>query len=105
VVPLEKLQDYVLNPDHPIGQNKARVFKSMLGIERKHSEALAEIIKASLPRAAAKEGEKTQYGQSWETYHEIIGTNGKSAIVTVAWMFLKYATRDTQIDNLLHRGG
>jgi hypothetical protein len=55
VVPKEKPHDYVLNPDHPQGRHKARVFKSMLGIERQHAEVLAEIIIASLSRAAAQQ--------------------------------------------------
>jgi hypothetical protein len=31
VIPREKLEGYVLNPMHPVGKNKAIVFKSALG--------------------------------------------------------------------------
>src|SRR5262249_39406349 len=31
-IPMEKLTDYCLNPDHPRGRDKARVFAALLGI-------------------------------------------------------------------------
>jgi hypothetical protein len=86
-ITIEKLQDYVLNPDHPIGHNKARVFKSVLGIERKHALAFAEIIIGTLDRAHAIKNEESSYGSRWETHHEIFAPNGRSAIVSVAWLF------------------
>lgn len=87
IVQREKLYDYVLNPDHPLGKHKARVFKSLLAIERGNAEVLADVIKGSLFRAAAIQGASNQYGESWKTYHDILGVNGKSAIVTVSWIF------------------
>ena len=87
LIPIEKLRDYVLNPDHPVGRNKARVFKSVLGMERKHAFALAEIIRDTLGRAPAVEEPKTSYGTPWLTYHEIIGLQGLPAIVSVVWFF------------------
>lgn len=77
----------MLNPDHPVGRNKARVFKSMLGLERRHAVALAEIIKDTLSRAAAIKNEESAYGTHWESHHEVIGFDGRSAIVSVAWLF------------------
>jgi filamentous hemagglutinin len=87
VIAIEKLRDYVLNPDHPKGQNKARVFKAVLGVERKHATVFAEIIKETLVRAPATKNEDSDYGSRWVTHHEIIGINGRSAIITVAWLF------------------
>ena len=84
----EKLYEYVLNPEHPEGRHKARVFASVLGIERRHADVLAQIIIASLPRAAAGRRQDDEYGQSWTTYHEIVGLNAKTAIITVAWKIL-----------------
>jgi hypothetical protein len=80
----DKLYEYALNPDHPSGRHKARVFSSALGIERWHADVLVEILRASLSRALAQQGPKTGYGDSWVTYHEVVGLNGKAAIVTVA---------------------
>jgi hypothetical protein len=84
---IEKFRDYILNMDHPQGRHKAIVFKRMLSIERHHADVLAEIIRGTLGRASAQKGQADEYGERWATYHEIIGLNGQSAIVTVAWMF------------------
>lgn len=86
-IAIEKLRDYVLNPDHPSGQHKARVFKAALGIERKHATVLAEIIRETLNRSPAVKDEESEYGNHWITYHEIVGLSGRPAIVTVAWLF------------------
>jgi len=85
------LRDYILNMDHPQGRHKAIVFKSMLGIERHHAHVLAEVIRGTLGRALAQRGQVDEFGERWATYHEIIGLNGRPAIVTVAWMFKKEA--------------
>jgi hypothetical protein len=90
VVPKEKLYDYALNPDHPQGKYKARVFKSMLGIEREHADVLAEIIIATLPRAVARQNSANEFGESWVTYHDVVGLNGNTAILTVPWILLKW---------------
>ncbi len=91
VIAIEKLENYVLNNEHPHGKNKALVFQSTLAIERRHANVLAELIQKSLSRAPAEQGESTQYGDCWTTWHEIIGLNSQSAVVTVAWMFKKNA--------------
>lgn len=62
VIPIEKLEEYVLNPDHPDGQHKARVFKGCLGIERRHAVAFGEIIRRGLERAPAQFAESTKWG-------------------------------------------
>ena len=81
----EKLFDYVLNPDHPVGRHKARVFLSVLGIERIHADVLAEVIKQGLARSPAEKRKETQSNELWTTYHQIVGLNGKTAILTVGW--------------------
>lgn len=41
-VDLRKLTDYVLNPQHPRGRNKARVFAAALNLERADARALRD---------------------------------------------------------------
>lgn len=93
VIAIAKIEDYVLNPEHGDGKHKARVFKSMLGIERRHASTLSELIRTSLSTAPAERVEDTEYGSRWTSWHEITGLNAQSAIVTVAWLF-KNATPD-----------
>ena len=89
VVMVEKLRDYVLNMEHPQGRHKAIVFKDLLGVESRHAEAFAEVIRGTLFRAFAQRRHADKFGERWATYHEIVGLNGRPVIVTVAWMFRK----------------
>jgi hypothetical protein len=86
IIPIEKLRDYALDPNHPLGRNKARVFKAALGMERDHAEILSKVLKSTLIRSPAVQGPKTQYGQHWTTYHEIVGLSGQPIVVTAVWI-------------------
>ena len=44
IVDIEKLRDYCLNPQHPRGRHKARVFSSILGITGQESDILREAL-------------------------------------------------------------
>jgi len=94
VIAIEKLRDYALNEEHSKGKHKARVFRSMLGINRTHAGTLAELIRATLDTAPAEQGATLEHGESWRTWHEIVGLNAQSAIVTVGWI-LKPNTKQT----------
>jgi hypothetical protein len=97
VISVEKLRDYALNMGHSQGRHKALIFRDSLGIERRHAEVLAELLRSTLPSAAAQPGETDQYGNHWTTYHRIIGLNGQAAIVTVGWMFKKEQDQTPQL--------
>jgi hypothetical protein len=89
VIPITKLEDYVLDSQHPTGKDKARVFKAFLGIERRHAYAFAEIIRDGLKKAPAQLHQSTGHGDLWTSWHEVSGLNAQSVIVTVAWIFKK----------------
>ena len=38
----KKLNDYLLNPEHPVGKSKAKWFQSALGFTRDNENKLAE---------------------------------------------------------------
>jgi len=59
-----KLREYCLNPDHPRGRNKARVFASV-GIQQADAEELRTALLAAASRAEAQPGAETQYGQRY----------------------------------------
>jgi len=85
-VTVARVSDYVLNPGHPVGRHKARVFKSALGIEQKHAEELAKVLLASLPRSPAVKKRVDSFGERWTTRHEIVSLNGRTAMVSAAWI-------------------
>jgi hypothetical protein len=63
VVDIEKLRDYCLNPNHPEGKHKARVFQGRLAIGREDAELLRERILGIILTAEATEQPKTAYGR------------------------------------------
>ncbi|MBV7454292.1 hypothetical protein KW843_07405 [Acidovorax sp. sif1233] len=85
VLPSDKLTGYVLNTDHPVGKNKARVFASALGYTRENSQDLAEAIHAALPLAPATVRQTTQYGVQYSVDLPLTGPKG-SAIVRTGWI-------------------
>ena len=63
VVDITKLRDYCLNPHHPEGKHKARIFSEKLGITRNDAELLRRAILEGVLLADAVEQAPTLYGQ------------------------------------------
>ncbi len=85
VVEIEKLRDYSLNPWHPVGKHKARVFQSALGITLEDAEWLRERILTKVLNFEALEGSPSLFGLKYVVDMEI--TRGaSSATVRTAWI-------------------
>jgi hypothetical protein len=66
VIPMEKLIGYCLNPEHPSGKHKARVFASALGITAANAGDLRElIVKAAIEGEVIQQG-STAFGQLYK---------------------------------------
>jgi len=65
VAELAKLRDYCLNPEHPRGQYKARVFASALGLTADDAEELRAALLEAAAQHEAQPGEADQYGQRY----------------------------------------
>src|SRR5580765_154535 len=65
VVDIVKLRDYCLNPDHPRGRNKARVFASALGLTADDAPELQLILLNAIRAADAEIAEKDEWGQRY----------------------------------------
>ncbi len=63
VVDIEKLRDYSLNPTHPEGKHKARVFLAALGLKADDAERLRELVMEAILIEEATEQQPTPYGQ------------------------------------------
>lgn len=83
-VDIAKLRDYSLDPVHPEGKHKARVFASALGLTRNHSEWLREQLVAAARTHDCQPGRKTEHGQRYTVDFTIVH-QGKSARVRSAW--------------------
>lgn len=86
VVELAKLTGYCLDPTHPRGRHKARVFASQLGL----TQADAAHLRAALLRAAASadhavEGLADGFGRRFALDLEVTGPRG-SGTVRSGWI-------------------
>ena len=87
-IPRDKLVRYVLNPEHPRGRDKARVFRAVLGIGQEdadylHDELVRALAEGRVSAMRPGYGGGTQY----EVPLTIRGLNGVEQTVTSAWYF------------------
>jgi hypothetical protein len=63
VVDIGKLLDYSLNPNHPKGKHKARVFLAALGLKADDAERLRKMVMEAVLISEARAQQPTPYGQ------------------------------------------
>ncbi|MGB8510149.1 MAG: DUF6883 domain-containing protein [Pyrinomonadaceae bacterium] len=63
VVDIKKLRDYSLNPNHPEGKHKARVFSEKLGLRADDAERLRQLVLKAILTTEATVQSPTSYGQ------------------------------------------
>jgi hypothetical protein len=63
VIDIKKLRDYCLNPNHPEGKHKARVFLEKLAFKADDAELLRELIMEEIVKGEATEQPSTPYGR------------------------------------------
>jgi hypothetical protein len=71
VVDIRKLQEYCLNPQHPRGRNKARVFASV-GIWEAYAEELRTHLLAAASNGEARLGVANPYGQRYVVDFDLV---------------------------------
>lgn len=85
VVDAGKLRDYCLDPNHPEGRHKARVFRSALGIDQEDATWLAAEILRRLPASEIVASETTPFGERYDV--DMLVTKGiKAALVRTGWI-------------------
>ena len=85
VVPVEKFTEYLLNPDHPTGRHKARVFKAALGLTLENAEFLRERAQQIAVTGDAERQEPTPFGERYVIDFEMTTESG-TANVRTAWI-------------------
>jgi len=73
-IPMHKLIDYCLNPEHPSGKHKARVFASVLGITRENADTLRSLIQTAAVEGAVAQQDLTTFGQVFKVDWTVSGT-------------------------------
>ncbi len=85
VVDIEKLRNYCLNPAHPRGRHKSRVFRSTLGLTAQHAEELRDALLAAALTEEATPTEGDDYGQRYVLDFTMRGPTGQ-AMVRSSWI-------------------
>lgn len=88
VIPLEKLTEYSLNPEHPTGRHKARVFRAALGLTLKDADFLREEVHLAARTGEAVASTPTEYGERY-VIDFVMTTDSGSATVRTSWMIRK----------------
>lgn len=84
-IDIRKLRDYALNPNHPEGRHKARVFLAALGLIAVDAEWLADAILKNVPDAEAVLTESTDWGKIYRVDFQILrGT--RCALIRTGWL-------------------
>src|SRR2546425_11194621 len=91
IIDIAKLRDYSLNPFHPEGKHKARVFAATLGFSAADAEKLRAMIVAAISTQETIAGEEDEHG---ERYVVDFATQGLRGMVTIrtAWIIDRGAT-------------
>ena len=93
-IDIRKLRDYVLNPQHPEGRHKARVFLSALGLTAQDSEWLAAAIIEKLPGADAIPTNVSPWGALYRLDIDIV-RGSRCAKVRAGWLCRDRSTTPT----------
>ena len=85
--------NYALDPNHPEGRHKSKVFEAALGYNQSNADKLMTQICKNLPESRAALGKKDKYGQRYTVDVLITGANGKTAIVRTGWIIKPDASK------------
>ena len=85
VVDIAKLRDYSLNPTHPEGKHKARVFRSTLGLTAGEAERLRQIVLDAILINEAAPRTPTSFGQRYVVDFGVEGLHGRRTVRS-AWI-------------------
>lgn len=85
-MPEQKLAGYALDPAHPRGRHKARVFSSALGIEHDDWRYLRDQLAEGIAEAAVDGMRITSFGVLYQAVVLVDGLNGATAPVATIWI-------------------
>ena len=80
-----KTKDYLLNPNHNVGKDKAHVIRSVLGYGQNDYEEFSQLIKSNLPFYKIEKTEKTPYGVKYDVRMVLYGKNARRLELITAW--------------------
>lgn len=85
-IPPAKLTEYALNPEHPVGKHKAKIFESVLGYTLDNYQDLIDNVYRNIDEAKFVPKGNQGHGMRYEQILELTGPNGNKAKVLTAWI-------------------
>ena len=73
-IPDAKLLECCLDPQHTSGRHKARVFKSVLGIDRSNADLLKDILRTAAPESDVTSRRESRTGIMYVIETPLTGT-------------------------------
>ena len=87
-VDIAKLRDYCLNPLHPRGRHKARMFAERLSLNAARGDALRDALLVAAHQFPAIPGEHDGFGQRFVVEFPMDGPKG-SVLIHSSWIVRK----------------
>jgi hypothetical protein len=97
-----KFTGYALNPDHPVGGNKAKVFASATGFTKENAQDLMDQIQHGVTQHTPVPGKVDQWGHRYTVEIPVTGPTG-SGTVTTGWIY-KAGEDNPTLTTLLMKG-
>jgi hypothetical protein len=85
ILDIRKIEDYCLNPEHPRGRHKARLFREALGVTRVNGQWLRGALLDALRAGEAIELATDAFGSRWRV-DAPISRHGKTVMVRTVWI-------------------
>jgi hypothetical protein len=85
VLDIRKLEDYCLNPSHPRGRHKARVFRQVLDVDRSDAPWLRDILLQAARVSEAAQVGADVWGSQWRI-DVTVWRQEKTAVVRTIWI-------------------
>ena len=89
VADIEKLQQYCLNPQHPRGRHKARLFGAALGLTLSHAEDFRDALLRAAATYDATPTERDDYGQRYVVDFTMSGPAGQARVRSI-WIVRRH---------------
>ena len=86
VINPNKLTGYALNPNHPVGGHKARVFESALWFNKSNADDLMVQLQQGVKTNIPIPGKVDQYSERFTVEIPVVGPKGEG-VVTSGWIY------------------
>src|SRR5712672_2034029 len=85
VLDIRKIEDYCLNPSHPRGRHKARVFREALDLQRSDAAWLQDILLEAARSCEASPIATDEWGVHWRL-DATVRRQDRRAVVRTTWI-------------------